>query len=191
MHEARARRISGPSDVDFLERFKSLGWFLDDLSLEPVNGLAPAARKAACRAARSSLAARIAQYPPKAIVTLLVGIGGIVETAAVEAGSDAPRYVVPFPGISQQVRFARPWLRSCRRCRGRGHEAPAWRPARRSRPAPYSAAAAIQLASCMDDCAAKARLPRGGVEAPHSSSTRWRHRDDEDHREPENFICER
>ena len=70
-----------------------------------MNGLAPAARKAACRAARSSLAARIAQYQPKAIVALLVGIGGIVETAAVEAGSDAPRYVVPFPGMGQQARF--------------------------------------------------------------------------------------
>ena len=95
----------GPSDVDFLARFKSLGWFLDDLSLEPVNGLARPARQAARRAAQSGLATRIAQYQPKAIVSLLIGIGDIVEAAAIEAGSDAVRYVVPFPGMGQQARF--------------------------------------------------------------------------------------
>ena len=31
--------------------------------------------------------------------------GDIVNEAAVAAGSDAPRYVVPFPGMGQQRRF--------------------------------------------------------------------------------------
>ena len=73
--------------------------------LEPVNGLARPARQAACRAAQSGLATRIAQYQPKAIVSLLIGIGDIVEAAAIEAGSYAVRYVVPFPVMVQQARF--------------------------------------------------------------------------------------
>ncbi len=62
-------------------------------------------RIATCRAAQPSLTARIADYKPAAIVTLLLSIGDIVESAATTAGSNAPRYAVPFPGMGQQGRF--------------------------------------------------------------------------------------
>src|SRR4030088_928691 len=42
----------GSDNGDIRERFKALGWYLDDLSLVPVNTLAPAMRKATCHAAR-------------------------------------------------------------------------------------------------------------------------------------------
>jgi hypothetical protein len=95
----------GPSDVDFLERFKSFCWFLDDLSLEPVNGLGRAERRAVCLEAQPSLASRIAEYQPQAIVILLMSIRDIVEAAITAAGCKTIPYAVPFPGNGQQARF--------------------------------------------------------------------------------------
>jgi hypothetical protein len=89
----------------FLDRFKAWGWFLDDLVLTPVNNLTPVERIAKCRATQGSLGERIAEYQPEAIVSLLLGIKEIVEGAAIEAGSSAARYAVPFPGMGQQTRF--------------------------------------------------------------------------------------
>jgi hypothetical protein len=96
----------GPGE-DFLARFKGLGWYLDDLVLAPVDKLAKPKRIAACRSAQSGLAERIAEYKPQAIVTLLLSIRDIVDGAAIQARSIAPRYAVPFPGMGQQGRFAK------------------------------------------------------------------------------------
>lgn len=96
----------GPGE-DFLARFKGLGWYLDDLVLAPVDKLTKPERIAACRAAQSGLAERISEYKPQAIVTLLLSIRDIVDGAAIKAGSIAPRYAVPFPGMGQQGRFAK------------------------------------------------------------------------------------
>ena len=104
-HLQRAvERSLGPGG-DFLARFKGYGWFLDDLVLEPVDKLSPRARAAKCLEARDSLADRIAMYQPSAIVTMLLRIAGHVDTAAIAANCNAPRYVVPFPGMGQQARF--------------------------------------------------------------------------------------
>jgi hypothetical protein len=91
---------------DFLERFKAAGWYLDDLVLTPVNHLTMPERKLLCLGAQSDLAKRIATYRPEAIVSLLKFVHPMVEAAAVEAGSTAPLYSVPFPGTGQQGRFA-------------------------------------------------------------------------------------
>ncbi len=92
-------------DGDFLDSFKAFGWYLDDLVLTPMNHLTRSQREAACRNAGASLADRIAEYRPLAIVTVLLRIKDIVEAATIAAGSDAPRFAVPFPGNGQQVRF--------------------------------------------------------------------------------------
>src|ERR1700730_2009834 len=92
---------------DFLERFKSYGWYLDDLVLKPVNQLTKGERRAACLDARKNLAERIAKYRPEAIVPLLFSIKDVVEGAARDAGSTAPCYAVPFAGMGQQNRFLR------------------------------------------------------------------------------------
>jgi hypothetical protein len=94
----------GPTD-NFLARFKGLGWYLDDLVLTPVDKLARSERIATCHAAQADLAARITEYKPQAIVTLLLSIRNVVESAAANAGSNVPRYAVPFPGMGQQGRF--------------------------------------------------------------------------------------
>jgi hypothetical protein len=104
-HMQRAMEDAFGGSSDFLERFKAYGWYLDDLVLTPVNQLTKAERNAKCAASQASLAQRIAEYRPLAIVSLLISIRGIVEAAAVAAGSDAHRFAVPFPGMGQQARF--------------------------------------------------------------------------------------
>ena len=96
---------------DFLERFKAYGWYLDDLVLAPVNDLAQSTRKQRWRESQKGLADRIAEYRPRAIVTLLVGIKAVVESAATAAGCEAAFFAVPFPGNGQQGRFRREMAR--------------------------------------------------------------------------------
>lgn len=93
------------NNSNFLDRFKSFGWFLDDLVLTPVNQLPRSERKKKCFQAQASLADRIAEYQPRAIVSLMLGIKHIVDAAAVAAGCNAPHFAVPFPGNGQQTRF--------------------------------------------------------------------------------------
>jgi|SRR5262249_48426574 len=59
---------------EFLEHFKAYGWYLDDLVLVPVDHLPKTQRHAQCIAATSSLADRIAEYRPLAIVSVLLRI---------------------------------------------------------------------------------------------------------------------
>lgn len=106
-HMLRATEAALAEGNDFLERFKSYGWFLDDLVLTPVDKLAPSERRAKCLAATDSLRDRIATYRPLAVVSMLVSIKRIVDAAAKAAGSNAPVYGVPFPGMGQQARFHR------------------------------------------------------------------------------------
>ena len=92
-------------DGDFLERFQSYGWYLDNLALVPVSHLTPGERRAAHLGAAHELQRRIAGYRPLAIVCLLKSIGAIVRAAASRAGFDGPFFEVPFPGNGQQRRF--------------------------------------------------------------------------------------
>lgn len=94
----------GPS-ANFLAAFKSYGWYLDDLVLEPVNQLRRSERRTKCSRAESNLAERIANYKPSAIVSLLRSIDWIVQRAAISAGIGQPIIPVPFPGMGQQARF--------------------------------------------------------------------------------------
>jgi hypothetical protein len=105
MREAVESALGGTDD--FLETFNGYGWYLDDLSLLPVDKLDKPERLRVCRAAQVSLTERIAAYQPTAIVTLLLSVKEIVEAAAIAAGSRAARYAVPFPGMGQQGRFKR------------------------------------------------------------------------------------
>jgi hypothetical protein len=104
-HMQRAVEDGFGEGGNFFERFKAYGWYLDDLVLTPVNQLAKADRIAQCQAAQGSLATRIAEYRPLAIVSLLISIKTIVDAAAVQAGSTAQRFAVPFPEMGQQARF--------------------------------------------------------------------------------------
>jgi hypothetical protein len=104
-HMQRAVEHALGESSDFLQSFKAYGWYLDDLVLTPVNHLPKSLRKAKCLDAQKSLADRIQVYRPEAIVSLLIFIKPFVDAAAIAAGSNAPRYTVPFPGMGQQSRF--------------------------------------------------------------------------------------
>lgn len=90
---------------DFLATFKGYGWYLDDLVLTPVDHLRGRARREPCVAARASLAERIAEYQPLAIVSLLRSIRKDVEIAAAMAGSNVTPINTPFPGMGNQTQF--------------------------------------------------------------------------------------
>ena len=90
-----------------LREFKARGWYVDDLVLTPVDQMSynSRERRAVCAAARDSLAQRIAEYKPQAIVVLQRSIGVDVAAAVAMAGSDAKVYHVRFPGNGQQGNF--------------------------------------------------------------------------------------
>jgi hypothetical protein len=96
--------LGGPQgDIEFLNWFKARGWYLDDLVTTPIENLRERRKK--CREARASLAARIAEYQPAAIVCLLKSISDDVEIAASKANSKAPLHIVPFAGQGHQREF--------------------------------------------------------------------------------------
>jgi hypothetical protein len=104
-HMKRAVELAFGKSDDFLKSFQAYGWYLDDLVLEPVNHLSKPKRIAKCLDAQKSLADRIETYMPEAIVSVLKSIEPFVNAAARMAGSKAPLYGVPFPGMGQQPRF--------------------------------------------------------------------------------------
>ena len=96
--------LGGPKgDIEFLNWFKARGWYLDDLVTAPIEDVR--GRRKKCRDARASLAARIAEYQPAAIVCLLKSICDDVEIAASKANSKAALYTVPFAGQGHQTKF--------------------------------------------------------------------------------------
>src|SRR5271154_2829946 len=89
----------------FLEDFKRNGFYLDDLVLEPVNHLENKDRKSLCKGSISSLAARLRDYNPEAVVILLKSIEQIVLDAIRETGLSCQVYCTPYPGFGNQRRF--------------------------------------------------------------------------------------
>jgi hypothetical protein len=98
------RRAFGEEE-QFLISFRNSGFYLDDLVLEPVNQLSPVPRRALCRKSIASLAARLKEYRPQAIVILLCSIRPMVLEAMRLAGIDYVPYCTPYPGFGNQPRF--------------------------------------------------------------------------------------
>jgi hypothetical protein len=98
MQNAFDAAYGSSSDVPFLTRFKSFGWYLDDLVLTPVNKVKGKDRKDRCFAAREGLAGRIADYRPRLVVSLARSIDDDVRAAA----GTASFCTMGFPGNGQQ-----------------------------------------------------------------------------------------
>jgi hypothetical protein len=69
------------SDMDFLNRFKRNGYYLDDLCLSPINNLSAECRRAMRRTSISELTDRLSNYSPKVIISIMMAINPIVEEA--------------------------------------------------------------------------------------------------------------
>jgi len=84
---------------DFLAQFRSKGFYLDDLSLHPINQIKDKdARGEARRAGVPGLARRMAEYQPEAVVILMLGIKEFVVDAMTRARLAAiPHWALPFP----------------------------------------------------------------------------------------------
>jgi hypothetical protein len=98
MREAFRVADASTGDEDFLDAFQSMGCYLVDACGEPVDGLDPGARKAACMQGEAGLARKIRRLKPKAIVTLVKSIRENVRRAAAEAGWSGPIVELPYPG---------------------------------------------------------------------------------------------
>lgn len=95
----------GPGD--FLSNFQAAGFFLDDLSLEPIDWQTPAQRKKVHAVNVASLAERLLAYRPQAVVALLKAIEPSVIQACRQADLAIVPSAVPFPGNGQQANFRR------------------------------------------------------------------------------------
>lgn len=88
---------------DFLRSFQRLGFFLDDLCLEPINHLSAVDKRRECRRWEPDLAKRLAAAAPR----LVVGIGTTrrrnLERARVASAITAPVEVMTFPNWPDQI----------------------------------------------------------------------------------------
>lgn len=90
---------------EFLEYFKSLGCYLDDICHKPVDHLSPNKRRDAIDKSIGKLSKRIEEYQPEYVITFLKRIHGYVEKAVMHTNLSICVRSVPFPGNSHQTKF--------------------------------------------------------------------------------------
>jgi hypothetical protein len=83
---------------EFLAGFKTRGFYFDDLSLVPVNGMERKERRKQCEESVPSLVTRLREYDPAVIVTIGRGVDALIRTAVGEARLDIPIHGVTYPG---------------------------------------------------------------------------------------------
>lgn len=85
-------------DGNFLRSFQQAGCYLEDLAVEPVNGLPRSRRQRACKAGITPLADRIKPLAPRVVVIVGYGIADDVARALeLAAHADVEREKLPFP----------------------------------------------------------------------------------------------
>ena len=97
-----------PTSAEFLQFFKKIGCYLDDLSLIPVNDRNADGRKRMQLEGMPSLAKRIADYQPNVIVCMLKdkAFQTIIKEAVRRAGFEGvPFRVTPFGGFGNQGKY--------------------------------------------------------------------------------------
>jgi hypothetical protein len=89
----------------FLADFKRSGFYLDDLVRVPVNKFAERERSAHRWDSVSSLAERLTEYKPEAIVIVMRAIKPMVLEAMRRAGIAYPPHCTPHPAFGNWTRF--------------------------------------------------------------------------------------
>ena len=90
----------------FLHFFKSIGCYLDDLCLTPINHLNDNERQRYRKQGVKELAERISTSSPKAVIVVMKKILPFVQQSILEVDLDAPRIEsVPFPAQGNQLRY--------------------------------------------------------------------------------------
>jgi len=105
--------------ANFLDAFRLLGCYLEDLSVQPIDKLPKAARQRARREAVPALARRLRGVSPRVVVVAVKGIRPQVSTALDLADLAAvPCESLPFPGqwhrdefVTSLTELVRQWRR--------------------------------------------------------------------------------
>jgi len=101
----RAGLVSENSAV-FLDAFRGLGCFLDDLCHSPVNSLAKPARRAARNRSVRGLALRLQEICPRVVVCVMRAIEPAVRSAMEVARMQETKFhSVPFPAQGHQLQY--------------------------------------------------------------------------------------
>ena len=99
LYYATKEAFNNPSN--FLIKFQNWGFFLDDLVRFPINRFDDVKRKAERLGHQDELAARLINYQPLAVVTVMKGIKSHVDKAIELAGLAVKNYALPFPWSKQ------------------------------------------------------------------------------------------
>jgi len=89
---------------DFLTEFKAKGFYFDDLSLVPVNGMKSKERRRQLEASVPSLATRLEEYKPASVVTVGRSVDSLIRKAVEVASLDIPIHSTTYPGRFQSLR---------------------------------------------------------------------------------------
>jgi hypothetical protein len=103
---AASPNLATLGDEQFLPVFRDLGCYLVDLCAEPVDRLAPKARRAACTAGEDDLARMLNELRPKMVISILRSIGPNVERAIARTGHAYPHVNLVYPGRWKHHRIA-------------------------------------------------------------------------------------
>jgi hypothetical protein len=100
---AMKRALGG--QASFLDDFKSMGFYLDDLVLVPVNKLVRQERAKLRSESIAGLAERLTEYKPNAVVVVMRAIKPMVEQAMIKAGLSFEPRCTPHPAFGNWTRF--------------------------------------------------------------------------------------
>jgi hypothetical protein len=98
------KKAFGNAD-SFLDDFKRKGFYLDDLSLTPINKLSSRERNRHRREAIAGFAERLSQYKPNAIVIVMRAIVPMIREAMHNAGISYEPSCVSHPAFGNSRRF--------------------------------------------------------------------------------------
>ena len=104
----------------FLRFFQRKGCYLDDLSLDPIDGLKRPARRTARNAGVDSLGTRILEYRPQAVVITMLGIRKQAQEAIGLSETSPRTFPLPFPAHGHQRRYVDGLVRVLRQLRSDG-----------------------------------------------------------------------
>jgi len=123
--EAYQRRWA--AGAEFLTCFQSCGCYLDDLCLDPVNHMDAIARRRVRNASVPSLADRLQQTTPMAVVSVMTATAAQVNAAIARSGIN-PLFLdyLPFPTFGNQHKYVQRLTFTLHKLRNMGILALAW-----------------------------------------------------------------
>ena len=94
-----------PTDESFLDFLRKFGFFLEDLCLEPINGMTKSDRRSARAEGEQSLTDRLVSMQPHYVAVTPKAIANHVTRSLASAGIDVQPALLPFPAMSWQADY--------------------------------------------------------------------------------------